>query len=294
MTFEVLDDQPCQLGEGPVWDAASGQLVWVDILQAQVHRRAVDGSGPRVTETFEHAIGYLALRADGGWLVADARGVAVRTGGDAPVPVAVADLERLEGGPHARALRSNDGGVDPAGRFWFGTIAWDGTPGMAALYRMDDPPHGPVTRVLTEVSISNGIGWSPDATVMYYVDSGTGRVDRFAYDLASGEVADRRPLATIPADAGVPDGLAVDAEGAVWVALFGGSALRRYLPDGRLDRVVALPAHNVTSCAFVGDRLDRLAVTTATVELDAPGPLDGATFLVEVDVPGLEVPTLAT
>lgn len=292
MTFDVLDDQPCQLGEGPVWDAASGQLVWLDIVQAQVHRRAVDGSGQRVTETFEHAIGCLALRADGGWLVADSRGVAVRMGSGAPVPVA--DLECLEGGTRARAVRSSDGGVDPAGRFWFGTIAWDLTPGRAALYRMDDPPHGPVTRVLTEVSISNGIGWSPDATVMYYVDSGTGRVDRFAYDLASGGVAGRRSLATIPADAGVPDGLAVDVEGAVWVALFGGSALRRYLPDGRLDRVVALPAHNVTSCAFVGAGLDRLAVTTATVELDPPGPLDGATFLVEVDVPGLEVPPIGT
>lgn len=290
MTLEVFDDHSCQLGEGPVWDAASGQLLWLDILRAQVHRRAVDGTGARVTETVDHAIGCLALRADGSWLVGDARGAALRVG-DGPARL-IAGITQLEGGEPSTPLRSNDGGVDPAGRFWFGTIAWDLTPGVAALYRMDDPPTGPVTRVLGGVSISNGIGWSPDAASMYYIDSGTGRVDRFDYDVATGAATDRRALATIPAEAGVPDGLAVDAEGAVWVALFGGASVRRYLPDGRLDHVVEVPTPNVTSCAFVGDDLRRLVITTAAVELDPPGVLAGATFLLEVDIPGLPVPLL--
>lgn len=291
MTVEVFDDHPCELGEGPVWDAATGQLVWLDILRAQVHRRAVDDAGPRATETVDDAIGCLALRSDGSWLVADAGGVALRIGGEPPRRIA--GLTQLEGGASATPLRCNDGGVDPVGRFWFGTIAWDMTPGVAALYRMDDLPTGPVTRVLGEVSISNGIGWSPDGASMYYIDSGTGRVDRFDYDVATGQATDRRPFATIPADAGVPDGLAVDADGAVWVALFGGGAVRRYLPDGRLDTVVAVPTPNVTSCAFVGDDLRRLAITTASVALDDPGELAGATFLVDVGVPGLPVPLVA-
>lgn len=288
MTPEVLDDHPCELGEGPVWDPGTGELVWVDILRSELHRRAVDGHGERVTTSFEHAIGCLARCADGSWVAADARGLARWWPGQPPQ--LLTSIEALEGGPPPVALRSNDGGVDPAGRFWFGTIAWDMTPQVAALYRVDQAPGGSVTRVLTGVSISNGLGWSPDGTVMYYIDSGTGRVDRFGYDLATGAVHDRRPLVTIPAEAGVPDGLAVDAEGAVWVALFGGAAVRRYRPDGQLDRVVAVPARNVTSCAFVGDRLDRLAITTATVELDPVGPHDGATFLLDVDVPGLVVP----
>ncbi len=291
MTLEVFDDHPCELGEGPVWDAATGQLLWLDILRAQVHRRAVDGSGPRITETVDHAIGCLALRTDGTWLVGDARGAALRVG-DAPAQL-IASIAHLEGGEPSTPLRSNDGGVDPVGRFWFGTIAWDLSPGVAALYRMDDPPTGPVTRVLTGVSISNGIGWAPDGATMYYVDSPTGRIDRFRYDVATGDATDRRPLATIASAAGVPDGLAVDRDGAVWVALFGGSAVHRYLPDGRLDRIVDVPTPNVTSCAFVGDDLGRLAITTAAVELSDPGPLAGATYLLDVDVPGLPVPLVA-
>lgn len=290
MKLQVFDDHPCLLGEGPVWDASTQALIWLDILRSQVHRRALDGSGERRTETLDHAVGCLALRTDGSWVLADARGAAVRRGQEPPQ--LVASIEELEGAAPPTPLRANDGGVDPAGRFWFGTIAWDLTAEVAALYRMDDPPSGPVTRVLTGVSVSNGIGWSPDGSTMLYIDSPTGRIDRFDYDVATGAVTDRRPLASIPASSGVPDGLAVDAEGAVWVALFGGAAVRRYLPDGRLDQHAEVPTPNVTSCAFVGSDLRQLAITTAAVELADPGPLAGATFLLDVDVPGLPVPLL--
>lgn len=287
MNLEVFDDHACELGEGPVWDAANDEVIWLDILRAQVHRRRLDGVGARRTETLADAIGCIALRTDGSWLLADARGPALRHRDEPPAPITT--FEALEGGALPAPLRANDGGVDPVGRFWFGTIAWDLRPDVAALYRMDDPDR-PVVRVLDGVSISNGLGWSPQGTTMYYIDSPTQRIDRFDYDVDTGSASNRRPLAEVPAGMGVPDGLAVDAEGGVWVALFDGSAVVRYEPDGTLDHLLVVPTPRVTSCAFVGAELDRLVITTAAVELDPPTPPAGATFLADVGVRGLAVP----
>ena len=138
-------------------------------------------------------------------------------------------------------------------------------PGLGSLYRLD--PDGTVHTMVTGVGISNGIDWSPDRTHMYYVDSLTQRIDQFDFDLATGAIANRRELATIDANDGCPDGLAVDAEGAIWVALWGGSALHRYLPDGRLDRILRVPVSHPTTCAFGGPALEDLYITSATVKL---------------------------
>lgn len=228
------------------------------------------------------------MHRQGGWLAVEARGVASFDGHRSQLRWTFEEIDRR---PPRTPVRGNDCGVDPAGRLWFGTIAWDMSPDAAALYRLDNLDEGPV-RVLEGVSISNGIGWSPDGLTMYYIDSQTRRIDRFAYQVETGTASNRRAWVHIPAGAGDPDGLAVDASGAVWVALFGGGALHRYTPSGKLDTVLDLPVTNPTSCAFIGADLAHLAVTSAYVELRQPDALQGTTLVVEVPTAGLPVPTV--
>jgi sugar lactone lactonase YvrE len=182
------------------------------------------------------------------------------------------------------ALRMNEGGCDPGGSYWCGTAG--GRPGAAALYRLD--PDGAVTQVLRGVTTSNGIGWAPDGTRAYYVDSALGRVDVADVD-EDGSWHDRRPFAEVPA--GVPDGLAVDSAGGVWVALWDGGAVVRFGADGGTDRVVEVPTPRVTSCALGGDDLRTLHITTSRHGLAADDGCAGAVFTTRVDVPGLPTRT---
>ncbi len=176
--------------------------------------------------------------------------------------------------------RMNDGNVDSRGRFWAGTMGMGGLRDRGALYRLD--PDGSVTRILTGVSTSNGIDWSPDDRLMYYVDTPTGRVDCFDFDVEAGTVRNRRPFVTIPPDHGAPDGLVVDADGHVWVALWKGGAVHRYAPDGRLDQVARFPVTLTTKPAFGGSDLGDLYVTSAWIELKddarARQPMAGGVF----------------
>jgi sugar lactone lactonase YvrE len=162
----------------------------------------------------------------------------------------------------------NDAACDQAGRMFAGTKAEDDTPGAGALYRLDTDHR--LTTVLTGVTISNGIGWSPDERLMYYVDSPTRTVDVLDYDRAVGAVADRRPFAELERGSGVPDGLAVDADGGVWVAVWNGGAVLGFDPRGQVTTVVTVPATRPTSCAFGGPKLDVLYITTAA----GPAPAD--------------------
>jgi sugar lactone lactonase YvrE len=174
-------------------------------------------------------------------------------------------------------IRMNDGACDPQGRFYAGSMAYDESPGRGNLYRLD-PSHD-VTVVLTGVTVSNGLGWSPDGKTAYYIDSPTRRIDVLRFDPETGRFANRRPLVAVPEGDGVPDGLSVDSEGGIWVALWHGSALHRYLPDGSLDGTLSLPVSNPTSCAFGGVDLDTLFITTSaqSVSLDVE-PAAGALF----------------
>jgi sugar lactone lactonase YvrE len=144
-------------------------------------------------------------------------------------------------------------------------MAFDATSAAGTLYRIDTD--GTVTSVLTGLSISNGLGWSPDAEQMYFVDSPTQRIDVLDFDLATGTVNNRRPFALIADTPGVPDGLTIDAEGGIWVALWGGAQVRRYAPDGRVTDIVDLPVDQPTSCTFGGDAGDILYITTARLGL---------------------------
>jgi len=175
----------------------------------------------------------------------------------------------------------NDGACDRAGRFYAGTMAIDESPGKGALYRLE-PDHS-VSKVFAGLGISNGIGWSPDDRLMYYIDSLAYRVDVLDYDPVTGAMGERRPFVHLGSGDVVPDGLAVDAEGSVWVAVWGGGVIQRCSADGRLTGVVRLPAANVTSCAFGGAGLDQLYVTTAA----GPGRSGGGLFSCPAGVTGL-------
>jgi sugar lactone lactonase YvrE len=252
-------DAHAELGEGPSWDPATGDLLWVDILGRRVHRFDVAQGSPRSGLVTDGDVGAVVPRRNGGLVLALPGAFALlEPGASAPATTILVEADRPE-------TRMNDGKCDQVGRFWAGTMAYAGTPSVGALYRLD--PDLSVTMMLDSVTCSNGLGWSPDGRTMYYIDTGTRGVDAFAFDPATGAIANRQRVIDIPADLGEPDGMSVDIEGGVWVALWGGGAVRRYLPNGTLDRIVELPCQLVTSCAFAGEGLDELFITTASVGL---------------------------
>jgi len=265
-----------ELGEGPVWDAAREELVWVDVDRGVVHRRR---GGAERTVAVGQPVGCAVPRAAGGLALAVRDGFALSAADCEGPPRLVAPVEAERGD-----TRMNDGACDARGRFWAGTMSLTGDTRTAALYRLD--PDLSVTRVLPGLSVSNGIGWSPDGSALYHVDSPRRRVDVYDFDAAAGTVAGRRAVVPVPAELGTPDGLAVDAEGGVWVALWGGSAVQRYSPGGELDERLELPVTNVTSCCFGGADLTTLYVTTAARGA-AREPLAGALFAYRPGVRGL-------
>jgi sugar lactone lactonase YvrE len=184
-------------------------------------------------------------------------------------------------------VRMNEGGCDPDGRFYCGSMAYDSRPGGGKLYRLD--PDASVSVVLESVSTSNGLDWSPDGSRAYYNDTPTAQIALFDYDTDAG-LTGMRPFVHIDPDVGMPDGLTVDREGGVWVALYGGGAVHRYTADGTLDAVIEVPASLTTACALGGPDLDQLYITTSRQGLE-PGeePLAGSLFRVDVGVRGLPV-----
>ena len=259
---------PAQHGEGPTWDAGRGELLWVDISAGQVRRASVDADDT-LTELAVHrggdTVGAVVPAVDGGWLVAADGGFThLADDGTARVLIALAG----EGGTEADGgTRMNDAACDPAGRFFAGTMAFDQRPGAGALYRLD--LDGTVTTVLDGLTVSNGIGWSPDGGTVYLADSGPGLVHAFDYDLDSGTFAAGRVLLEFTGDDGVADGLTVDDEGCVWTALWGGGQVRRWSPAGELLAVVEVPrVAQTSSCAFAGPGLDLLVVSTSAEGLD--------------------------
>ena len=252
---EVAVPAGCELGEGPVWDATRGQLIWVDILAGHVH--AIDPStGVRTWFDAGDPVGAAGLTRNGRLVLALVDGFAL------------ADhhgqgLTRVPGFAVDRtAIRFNDGKPDPWGNFCAGTMAWDeqGSP-PGSLYRLR--PDGTVTELFGDVGLSNGLDWSDDRRIFYYADSNSGGVDVFDTDPDTGALAGRRRFVSVEAADGIPDGLTLDAEGCVWLAVWDSGELRRYRPDGRLDTVVRLPARQVTSAAFGGRDLGTLYITTA-------------------------------
>jgi sugar lactone lactonase YvrE len=245
------------LGEGARWDARRDELLVVDILAGRVYRGRVadDGSLSLVRAyTVPGTVGAVApVQGDEGWVLAAGRGFAhLSPDGSLHLLAKVAPA----------GTRMNDAACDPQGRFWAGTLADDHRAGGGALYRLNR--NGRTELVLDGLTIANGLGWSPDGATMYLVDTGPRVVHAFRFDAEPGTIADGRVLITVAEELGGPDGMTVDADGDLWVAIYGGGRVHRYSPDGELRQVLPVPAKQSTSCAFAGPGLRWLYVTTAT------------------------------
>ena len=247
MRAEQLTEPVSYHGEGPVWSERWGGLRWVDMLAGDVLSLAEDCTVGR------RHVGEVAAairpRSRGGAVIGVERGFALEDADET--------ITRLDELWREDSVRMNEGGCDPDGRFYCGSMAYDQRPGAASLYRLS--PDGSVQVVLEGVTVSNGLDWSPDGSRAYYNDTATHRVDVFDYDEEVG-LTSRRLFAEVD---GRPDGLTVDALGGVWVALSDRSSVHRYAPEGKLDEVVDVKARKVTACAFGGPELDELFITTS-------------------------------
>jgi sugar lactone lactonase YvrE len=278
-----------ELGECCRWDERRGELYWVDVLSGRFFRAKVDGAQVDIVAQYQvpGVITAIAPYEDGreGWIVAMNQSIAhLDESGK------VHELASPEG-HQASEVRMNDGAGDPWGRFWIGSMAFNAEKGRGSLYRFHESTG--IERVFGDVTISNGIGWSPDQRTMYYVDSGPGTMSALDVD-RHGEIADRRLVAQLNVEEeGAPDGLCIDAEGAIWVAIWGGYQVRRYSPSGELLARVTVSTAQPSCCAIGGVNGTTLYITTAredmsddllAVEHDA-----GRLFCVDVDIAGLPI-----
>jgi sugar lactone lactonase YvrE len=289
LEVELVLDAQAELGEAPCWNAQRHVLLWVDIMPGIVHRfdpaTGRDESfevGQPVGAAVPTVTGAIALAVSDGFALLD-----VQTGR----VDRIAHVDRDVFG-----TMMNDGKCDPAGRFWAGTRDLDGREPIGSLYRLEADHR--VTRALSGVTLSNGLGWSPDAGTMYYVDSTTYRIDGFDFELSTGGLSGRRTIVDLPREWGLPDGMTVDEEGCIWLAFWGASSLRRFEPDGRVVTIVDLPVSQVTSCAFGGDDLSDLYVTSARRGLSPEQlraqPHAGAIFRLRPGVRGIAEDPFAT
>jgi sugar lactone lactonase YvrE len=272
------------LGEGPVWDASRERLLWVDIEGGVVLEGVLDGDVITVTDRvgFDGMVGAVAVAGDGTLLVAAQEHLVVRypdgTREDGPRVV-----------PAGEARRLNDGATDPAGRFLVGTLSLAGPSEREVLVRLE--AGGDLTVLDDDLALSNGLAWSSDGRRMFSVDSLRGTVSVRDYDAESGAAGPRRVHLRV--DGGLPDGIAMDADDHLWVAVWGGGEVRRYAPDGTLAGRIATGAPHTSSVAFAGEDLRTLVITTATSELTEAQlrahPDSGRMFTVRAAVPGLPV-----
>jgi sugar lactone lactonase YvrE len=278
---EVVGRAVTQLGESPRWDPRTQQLVWLDLRAPRAWSLA-PSNGEAVPIDLDRHLTALGMRAPAGWVATDDGGFVVL---DALAGPSV-DLQPIE--PDPKHVRMNDGNVGPDGCFWAGSASTDNREARGSLYRLS--PDGRIDRVVTGLHMSNGIGWPPEGDRIYLVDSTEGALDVLTVDDEGGLVS-RERLVEVPRRVGLPDGLAVDADGGIWVAIWGAGAVHRYAPSGKLDRVVRVPASRTTACAFGGTDLGTLFITTAVrgsaLDREPPDPLGGRLFSCRPGVQGL-------
>lgn len=272
-------------GEGPIWDPATRTLYWVDILAPALHvfdfRSGRDRAIP-----MPWMLSAVGRTSTDRVVLVTKNGVQLFDPGSSRLTL-VADPEG-----HLPENRLNDAKVDRKGRLWVGSMSIAADPGQGSLYRIDG--NGATVKMDRGFSVANGMAWSPDNRRMYLCDSGVGRVYSYDFDLATGEIRDRRVLIEVPEGSGRPGGMTVDAEGYLWIAHFDGWSVARYAPEGRLDRLVPLPIPRPTSVMFGGNDMKELFITSARIRLSAEriaeAPLSGSVFRLLCDVPGLPEP----
>jgi sugar lactone lactonase YvrE len=278
------------LGEGPVWDSQAGLLYWVNFIeQYQILRFSPQTRGLEVFDT-PMPVMALGIKESGGFIAATAKGIAHW------------DIQRNRFEPFCNplagrdGLRFNDAAMDSRGRFWVGTMN-------------DANPKGPDGELYClygdgsfqlkdrDITVANGIGWSPDRTIMYFTDSFRYCIYAYDYSADAGTISNRRIFVQTPPEGGVPDGLTVDAEGFVWSAYCFGWKVVRYNPEGKVDREYRLPVANPTSCAFGGKNLDELYITSAALGLNEEDkrrhPQSGDLFCLRAGITGMDEPRFA-
>ncbi|RIV17124.1 SMP-30/gluconolactonase/LRE family protein [Alicyclobacillaceae bacterium I2511] len=281
--LQLVVDKRAELGEGPSWDKINKRLLWVDIFGQKIHAFYPETGEQREWKEEAYVTSVVPV-LDQGVVVTLPHGIyRVDLADSSSTLLAEVELDRL-------GNRCNDAKCDPQGRLWVGTMDRTERQPTGNLYRLSKA--GPLRQVVSGVTISNGLAWSPDGQVMYYIDSPTHQVMAYDFDSVSGGIAHPRVAVTVPPQLGMPDGMTVDAQGTLWVCLWGGSRVTQWNPlDGQLLGEILIPAPNVTSCAFAGDSLDELYITTARTGLNAETlaqfPHTGGLFRVKTRVPGL-------
>jgi sugar lactone lactonase YvrE len=265
----------CLLGEGPVWDAKEEMIYWVDIERHEIHACGSNGQDHRVINTGE-SIGAVALHSKGKLLAALQHGFAFIDLTDNSKEWIGNTVEEVPGN------RFNDGKCDPSGRFWAGTINRQGAKGAGNLYALET--EGNVNLKLKGVSVSNGMAWSPDGNYFYFIDTATREVSGFDFNPVSGDISNQRTVVHIPPGMGKPDGMTIDTEGMLWVALWDGWSISRWDPfTGALLCRIMLPVARITSCTFGGKDLRDIYVTSASLGLTdqqkKEQPLAGSVFV---------------
>jgi sugar lactone lactonase YvrE len=264
MNIRAISEVISDLGEGPIWSADTNSVTWTDITQNTFHTADID-TGRTMSFGVPSMVGAIAHSKDGGYIAATQKGFA-RIGVDgkySPLHSFLPD-----------DMRMNDGKVDPSGRFWAGSMALSFEKGRGSLYVLEKD--NSYRSILDDITLSNGMGWSPDAQYFYYIDSVPGVLKRFDYDLYTGHISNPKDLITFDSSSGIPDGMSMSLDGKIVIALWDGGRIEIYEPSGEKVSEITLGVSRPTSCTFAGPNRDILIVSTASQGIDqADEPLAG-------------------
>ena len=264
MNIRAISEVISDLGEGPIWSANTNSVTWTDITQNTFHTADID-TGKTMSFGVPSMVGAIAHSKDGGYIAATQKGFA-RIGVDgkySPLHSFLPD-----------DMRMNDGKVDPSGRFWAGSMALSFERGRGSLYVLEKD--NSYRSILDDITLSNGMGWSPDAQYFYYIDSVPGVLKRFDYDLYTGHISNPKDLITFDSSSGIPDGMSMSSDGKIVIALWDGGRIEIYEPSGEKVSEITLGVSRPTSCTFAGPNRDILIVSTASQGIDqADEPLAG-------------------
>ncbi len=274
--LEIVLDHKCKLGEGPVWDQETQTIMWLDIVENLIHSYNINQQKHTSFNTGE-MVGCIAPREKGGLIAGLQNGIAF-------IDAENKRVEHIINPQNDSTIRFNDGKCDAAGRFWIGTMALSEEENKGNLFVMETDLS--VKKKIENVSISNGIAWNSDNTIMYYINTPTNYVFAFDYDIESGEITNQRVAVDLTHEKGFADGMTIDEEGMLWIAFYSGWRVARYNPEtGQLLNQVELPVENVSCCTFGGPMLDDLYITTASKGMSEEAlkeqPLAGSLFVLK-------------